>query len=168
MKPDFTGIIGEPVLILRPPVTLADKSAAWEDLSVTTHEINRRWTEGPCAFKSRNTYYLMYSANHFQGENYSLGYATSQRPLGPYRKAANNPILRKNTDRGGVVSGPGHNCITLSPDGTEMLCLYAGRTAATGNRRVLFMDRMEVRNDGELVVHGPTVTPQPVPSAKKS
>jgi beta-xylosidase len=168
VKPDFSGIIGEPVMMLRPPVTLADKSTAWENLSVTTHEVNRRWTEGPTAFKHGDTYYLMYSANHYLGENYSLGYATAKHPLGPYTKAANNPVLRKNTDRGGVVSGPAHNCVTLSPDGTEMMCLYAGRTAATGSERVLLMDRMEIRRDGTLVVHGPTTTPQPVPSARKT
>ena len=33
--------------------------------------------------------------------------------------------------------------------------------------RVLFMDRMEIRKDGTLVVHGPTTTPQPVPSSGK-
>ena len=43
---------------------------------------------------------------------------------------------------------------------------YAGRTAATGDRRVLLMDRMEIRKDGTLIVHGPTTTPQPVPSNK--
>ena len=166
VKPDFSGIIGAPAMMLRPPVTLADKSTAWENLSVTTHEVNRRWTEGPCAFKRGNSYYLMYSANHYLGENYSLGYATAQHPLGPYRKAANNPVLRKDTDRGGVVSGPAHNCVTLSPDGTEMLCLYAGRTKATGDRRVLLMDRMVIRKDGTLVVHGPTTSPQPVPSSR--
>lgn len=166
VKPDFAGVAGQPVMMLRPPATLADKSSAWEDLSVTTHEVNRRWTEGPCAFKHGSTYYLMYSANHYLGENYALGYATAANPLGPYRKASHNPILRKNTDRGGVVSGPAHNCVTWSPDGTEMLCLYAGRTTATGDRRVLLMDRMEIRKDGTLIVRGPTTMPQPVPSTR--
>ncbi len=167
VKPDFTGTIGEPVLVLRPPVRLSDKNAAWENLSVTTKEVNRRWTEGPCSFKHGGLYYLMYSANHYLGENYALGYATAKRPLGPFQKASNNPVLRKNTDRGGTVSGPAHNCVTLSPDGSEMLCLYAGRTAATGSRRVLFLDRMEIRKDGTLLVHGPTMTPQPMPSQKQ-
>lgn len=167
VKPDFTGTIGEPVMALRPPVSLSDKNAAWENLSVTTKEVNRRWTEGPCAFKHNGTYYLMYSANHYLGENYALGYATAKHPLGPYTKAANNPVLKKNTDRGGNVTGPAHNCVTYSPDGSEMLCLYAGRTAATGQRRVLFLDRMEIHKDGTLVVHGPVTTPQPLPSSRK-
>jgi beta-xylosidase len=168
LRPDFSGVIGDPVVILRPPVSLSDKNAAWENLSVTTHEVYRRWTEGPTAFKHNNLYYVMYSANHYLGENYALGYATATHPLGPYQKADNNPVVRRNTDRGGIVSGPAHNCVTTSPDGTEMLCLYAGRTPATGSERVLFMDRMEIHKDGTLEVHGPTTSPQPVPSSTKS
>jgi len=166
VKPDFSGIVGEPAIMLRPPVALGDEATAWENLSVTSGEVNRRWTEGPCAFRHGGRYYLMYSANHYQGENYSLGYATAQHPLGPYRKAANNPVLRKNTDRGGTVSGPGHNCVMLSPDGSEMFCLYAARTVATGPRRVLLMDRVSIAKDGVLTIQGPTTSPQPVPSVR--
>ncbi len=167
LKPDLSGIVGEPAVMLRPPLTLKDKRTHWENLSVTTREVNRRWTEGPCAFRHGGRYYLMYSANHFAGESYAVGYATAKNPLGPYVKADHNPVLVKNTDRGGKVSGPGHNCITWSPDGTEMLCVYAGRTAATGNHRVLFMDRMRIGKDGRLTVDGPTTTPQPAPSNRK-
>src|SRR5690606_18656499 len=65
LKPDFSGVIGEPVLLLRPPVKLDDPQAAWESRSVTAHEVNRRWTEGSLTFKHGNTYYIMYSANFF-------------------------------------------------------------------------------------------------------
>ena len=33
-------------------------------------------------------------------------------PLGPFRKADNNPVLQKNTEQGGIVTGTGHNSIT--------------------------------------------------------
>jgi beta-xylosidase len=163
LKKDFSGVIGEPVLILRPPVKLNDKQAAWESLSVTTGEVNRRWTEGSVTFKKDGVYYIMYSANHFGGEHYAVGYATSRSPLGPFKKAANNPILHKNTDKGGTVSGTGHNSIIYSPDGKEMFCVYHGRTAATGEERVVFIDRMKVEN-GKITIYGPTTTPQKKPS----
>ena len=163
LKSDFSGVIGEPVLILRPPVKLNDKQAAWESLSVTSGEVNRRWTEGSVTFKKDGIYYIMYSANHFGGEHYAVGYATSSSPLGPFKKADNNPILQKNTDKGGVVSGTGHNSIVYSPDGKEMFCVYHGRTAATGSERVVFIDRMEVKN-GKITVFGPTTKPQKKPS----
>jgi len=163
IKHDFSGVIGKPVLLLRPPVSKADKQAEWESRSVTSHEVNRRWTEGSVTFKKGNTYYIMYSANHFGGQYYAVGYATSKSPLGPFKKAANNPVLQKNTAMGGVVTGTGHNSITYSPDKKEMFCIYHGRTAATGDERVVFIDRMNVSN-GKITVNGPTTTPQKVPS----
>ncbi len=164
LKPDFSGVIGEPVLALRPPVSMKDKQADWESRSVTTKEVNRRWTEGSTTFRKGNTYYIMYSANYFGGKNYAVGYATSKNPLGPFQKSADNPVLSKNIDKGGIVTGTGHNSITYSPDGKEMFCVYHGRTTATGDDRVVFIDRMKIEKDGRLVVEGPTTTPQPLPS----
>lgn len=166
LKPDFRGVVGEPVLLLRPPVTMDDKQSAWESRSVTSREVNRRWTEGSVIFKKADTYYMMYSANYFGGKNYAVGYATSKSPLGPFTKAANNPVLQKNTEQGGVVSGTGHNSIAYSPDGKEMFCVYHARTTATGDQRVVFIDRMKILEDGTLIVEGPTTTPQAAPGSK--
>ncbi len=154
MKPDFSGIIGEPVLLLAPPSTMTDKQAEWESRSVTSHEVNRRWTEGSYIFKQDDTYYMMYSANFFGGKNYAVGYATSKNPLGPFIKADNNPVLQKNTDTGGVVTGTGH-CMMFTDNGT-MYCVYHGRTEQTGNDRVVFIDKMAVEPDGQLKIYGPT------------
>lgn len=151
MKPDFSGVVGEPVLLLSPPVEMDLNE--WESRSVTSHEVNRRWTEGSWIFKNKGTYYMMYSANYFGGKNYAVGYATASHPLGPFTKAAENPVLQKN----GKVTGTGHNSITRSPDGKDMLCVYHGRTEATGDERLVFIDKMEILPDGKLVVHGPTL-----------
>ena len=163
IKSDFSGVIGEPVLLLRPPVSLSDKQSEWESRSVTSHEVNRRWTEGSFTFKKGDTYYIMYSANFFGGQHYAVGYATSTSPLGPFKKADNNPVLQKNTDKGGTVTGTGHNSITYSPDGKEMFCVYHARTTKTGDERVVFIDRMEVKG-GKIIIHGPTTIPQRLPS----
>ena len=168
LKPDFSGVIGEPVLQLRPPVSMSDKQAEWESRSVTSKEVNRRWTEGSVTFKKGDTYYMMYSANYFGGKNYAVGYATAKSPLGPYTKAANNPVLQKNVDAGGIVTGTGHNSITYSPDGKEMFCVYHGRTQSTGDQRVVFIDRMKILNDGKLLVEGPNTEPQAMPSGVKN
>lgn len=167
LKPDFSGVIGEPVLLLRPPVKMDDKQAEWESRSVTSKEVNRRWTEGSVAFKKGDTYYMMYSANYFGGKNYAVGYATSKSPLGPFTKAANNPVLQKNVDKGGLVTGTGHNSITYSPDGKEMLCVYHARTSASGDKRVVFIDRMKISKDGMLTVEGPTTAPQAMPGGSR-
>ena len=140
-----------------------DKQAEWESRSVTAHEVARRWTEGSVTFKKDNIYYTMYSANYFGGQHYAVGYATATKPLGPYKKAANNPVLQKNTAVGGPVTGTGHNSITYSPDGKEMFCVYHARTAKTGEQRVVFIDRMKVQG-GKITIYGPTTKPQKVPS----
>ncbi|MCL7987539.1 glycoside hydrolase family 43 protein [Sphingobacterium sp. lm-10] len=153
---DFSRVVGEPVLLLRPPVNMADKQSEWESRSVTSGEVNRRWTEGSYLFKEGQTYYMMYSANYFGGENYAVGYATSTHPLGPFEKSANNPILQKNTQDGGIVTGTGHNSLVKDRTGTTW-CVYHGRTNKTGDQRLAFIDRLLIDDAGNLRVEGPTV-----------
>lgn len=153
LKPDLSGVVGAPVLLLRPPGKMGNLKEDWESRSVTAKEVNRRWTEGSYIFKKGKIYYMMYSANNFDGQNYAIGYATSKSPLGPFKKADDNPVLQRN----GMVTGTGHNSVTYTTDGKQMLCVYHGRTKATGHQRLVFIDRMEVSKDGRLVVHGPTL-----------
>jgi beta-xylosidase len=69
---------------------------------------------------------MMYSANYFGGKHYAVGYATASAPLGPYKKAPNNPVLQKNTAKGGIVTGTGHNSIAYSPDARKCsVCIMA-------------------------------------------
>lgn len=156
LSDDFSRVIGEPVLLLQPPVSKDDEQSEWESRSVTSGEINRRWTEGSYLFKHDDTYYMMYSANYFAGENYAVGYATAKHPLGPFQKSPHNPVLQKNTEQGGVVSGTGHNSILEDKKG-DTWCVYHGRTTKTGDQRVVFMDGLEINKEGRLIVHGPTV-----------
>lgn len=160
IRPDFLDIIGEPILLLRPPVSLNDSQAEWESRSVTLHEINTRWTEGSFIFKEKDTYYIMYSANYFGGKNYAVGYATAKNPLGPFTKADNNPVLQKNTETGGLVTGTGHNMV-LTIAG-KRYCVYHGRTAETGEQRMVFIDPMEILPNGKLVVYGPNTNMQTI------
>lgn len=163
LKPDFSGVIGEPKLLLRPPVSMDNEQAEWESRSVTSHEINRRWTEGSFLFKKDNVYYMMYSANYYAGKNYAVGYATGNSPLGPFTKAENNPVLQKNVAQGGEVTGTGHNMVLFSEDSSKMYCVYHGRTKASGQNRVVFIDEMQIEKDGKLVVNGPSTTEKPLP-----
>lgn len=163
LKSDFSGVVGEPVLLLRPPKTMDDKNAEWESRSVTSKEVNRRWTEGSYTFEYNGTYYMMYSANYFGGKNYAVGYATAKSPLGPYTKAANNPILQKNTESGGEVTGTGHNSLVFLKNPDRIYCVYHARTKASGDQRVVFIDRMQIKKDGTLEVEGPSTTAQPKP-----
>lgn len=147
LKPDFSGIVGEPKVVLRPPLSMDDRQSEWESRSVTAHEMGRRWTEGSFIFKHGDTYYMMYSANFFGGANYAVGYATSSSPTGPFTKADHNPVL----ERGGHVTGTGHNMVLRMADG-RMWCVYHARTDATGHRRLVFIDPLTIDADGRLRV----------------
>ena len=163
LQSDFSGVKGEPELMLRPPEKMDEKNAEWESRSVTSKEVNRRWTEGSYTFKRDGIYYMMYSANFYGGQNYAVGYATSSAPLGPYQKADNNPILEKNINKGGDVTGTGHNSLVFSKDSTEIYVVYHGRTKSTGDERVVFIDRLEILENGKLHIDGPTTTNQTLP-----
>ncbi|WP_143961254.1 glycoside hydrolase family 43 protein [Litoribacter populi] len=156
LKPDFSGVIGEPVMLLRPPLTMDDEQAEWESRSVTSKEVNRRWTEGSFTFKQGEKYYIMYSANHFGGEHYAVGYATGDSALGPFKKASNNPVIEKNTASGGEVTGTGHNSVLFTPNNSHMYAVYHGRTKATGDDRVVFINPMTIDENGNLEVQGPS------------
>lgn len=133
-------------------------SADWE---------GKIWNEAPFVIKDGDNYIMMYSANGFFDPNYSVGYATAKSPFGPWTKYAGNPILVKND----YVSGPGHNCLVESPDGTENFIIYhVHKHGKAGWQRVLAMDRIIISNhDGQVIlsVEGPTYTAQPAPSAAK-
>lgn len=155
---DFTTVVGEPLLLLQPPSVMDDPQTEWESRSVTSGEVNRRWTEGSFAFEHEGRIYMMYSANFFGGQNYAVGYAVGDDPLGPFIKAENNPVLEKNTAQGGDVTGTGHNMMFRSKDGEKMYTVYHGRIKESGDERVVFIDEMRIDGSGVLTVDGPSTS----------
>ena len=107
LDPTLTQVVGEPVLISKP-------DHPWETASE-----DPRWNEGPFVVKRGGRYYLMFSAGFYAGPTYSLGYAVAEKPLGPYIKAKENPLLYSQ----GTLSGPGHNCVVTAADGTDY-CVF--------------------------------------------
>ena len=152
LMPDFSGVIGEPQLLLQPPVHLADPATEWENRSVLAHEAGRRWNEGSFAIRNDSLYYIMYSANFFGSSNYAVGYATGRSPLGPFTKAAENPILQADVAQGGHITGTGHNMAFRSHQG-EWLTVFHGRTLEQPDERVVFISPIEIDPSGRLVIH---------------
>ncbi len=111
MKSDFTGLLEQPRLMLRP-------MQEWENHTIPTHQ--RRWNEGEFVLKHGDTYYMTFSANTF--EDYGVGYATAKHPLGPWTKAPENPILQEIPEKG--IYAPGHNSFVRSKDGKQLYIVY--------------------------------------------
>ena len=151
VKSDFSGIIGEPILISTPEYDWELKSG------------NTLWNEGPVVFKENSTYYLLYSANYYVSQYYSVGYATSDTPLRFFDKTKDSRILSGNGD---TVTGPGHCNILRSPDGSEIYVVYHVHTVPpnTDKGRSLAIDKLIIREDGTLAVDGPSEVRRPVPS----
>ncbi|MCL4401527.1 MAG: glycoside hydrolase family 43 protein [Acidobacteria bacterium] len=153
---DLSKIIGEPVKLLE-----ADQP--WEKINWAHNRCN----EGPTVLKHKGRYYMTYSANNTGAPGYGVGVATASKPLGPWVKYTDNPILASKLDIG--VSSPGHNSITFSPDKKEMFIVYhthadPGKPAGA---RVLNIDRLVFDKADRLKVVGPTRSPQPMPSGAR-
>ncbi|OCA88316.1 glycoside hydrolase [Bacillus sp. FJAT-27225] len=149
MNEELTALTGEPTLLLEP-------DQEWEGLGG-----DYQWNEGPFVLKNNGKYYLMYSSNYYASSEYGVGYAVSDSPTGPFVKAEENPILAKDLDNG--ISGPGHNSVTVGPDGKTLYTVYHTHTypeSPSGDRQ-MNMDRLYFE-DGKLKIDGPTHTEQKI------
>ena len=142
------------------PVKLIEASQPWERVNWAKNRCN----EGATVLKHNGRYYMTYSANHTEFPAYGVGYATAEKPLGPWTKAKENPILASRLELG--ISAPGHNSIVRTPDGREMFIIYHTHAdpQQPSSDRVVNIDRLEFTADGKLCVKGPTRSPQPLPS----
>jgi beta-xylosidase len=144
LSADGRSLAGDSVRLLR-------NDAAWED-----HVI-----EAPQMVRRDGRLYLFYSANAFDRDVYAVGYATCDGPLGPCRKAAENPILKSSP----AAAGPGHTFLVSTPSGQTWLLYHAWPPDSIGSvlpGRQLWLDRVDWV-DGKPVVKGPTADPQPLP-----
>lgn len=78
------------------------------------------YNEGSFVFKRKGVYYLSWSEFDTRDPRYSVAYATSASPLGPYKKAEINPILKQK----GAVKGAGHHSIVQIPGRDEWVIAY--------------------------------------------
>lgn len=76
------------------PETLTEcikAESGWED----TQKVAWPVAEGPTVFKRDEKYFMLYSANDFRNPDYAVGYATSDSPTGPWKKAKDNPFISR-------------------------------------------------------------------------
>lgn len=117
-------------------------------------------TEGPWVLKHQGRYYLLYSASGANTPDYAVGYATADSPLGPFTRAAGNPIVR----RGEGVFGPGHGCAVQDAAGQWWHLYHQKRTDRVEWSRFLALDALWFEADGTLRSRATRGRPQPAPA----
>jgi beta-xylosidase len=78
------------------------------------------YNEGPFVIKRKGIYYLMWSEYDTRDPRYSIAYATSKSPLGPFTKVVNQPVLKGK----GVVKGAGHHSVVNVPGTDKWFIAY--------------------------------------------
>ena len=127
---------------------------------------NGLWNEGPFLLKHEGKYYLTYSANYWGSPNYSVGYATSDSPLGAYTKGENAQVMGiepGNESNWDYFIGTGHAMFLNI--GSQRYFVYHTLMPNTDAYRHVTIDSFGFREDGSLYINGPTLSLQPLPSA---
>ena len=132
-------------------VTLREDTCFFCLKAETPWELVRgRVAEGPFVIKHNGKYYLTYSANDYQSQDYAVGYAVADQPRGPYRKAEENPILRRPSG----CAGAGHHSFFRDKEGKLRIVFHVHNSETRIHpRRVLIgtvhfdADRMRIGDD---------------------
>lgn len=148
---DLSKILGTPAPLLEP-------SQRWELAQRNLNRIN----QASGVFKSGSKYFLTYFANDARTAECAIGYASANRPLGPWSKATDNLLVRTYAERG--VYGPAHGAVFRSLDRSEWFMVYDTLNDPTNHPedRVVNIDRL-VQHTTSLSLNGPTRSPQPLP-----
>jgi beta-xylosidase len=120
-----------------------------------------QFTEGAFVHERNGVYYLSYSHGHWNGPDYSVHYATSSTPVGPW------------TYRGAILSadashqGPGHHAFARNPTTGQWVIAYhrwergPGPGPYEGTRQVA-VDRINYSPDGRILPVTMTNGPPPL------
>ena len=97
------------------------------------------YVEGPFVFKRKDKYYLMWSEGGWTGPDYSVAYAISDSPFGPFTRIGK--ILQQDPQ---IATGAGHHSVVNIPDTDDWYIFYHRRPLGTsdGNHREICIDLM--------------------------
>lgn len=117
--------------------------------------------EGPSLLKKGNTYYLIYSANHYESKDYAVGYATASSPKGPWTKYSGNPILRRDKEAAKSVGlvGTGHGAPFVCADGSYKYIFHAHASERSVGSRTSYISNFNISDKGVISITGETIEP---------
>lgn len=97
------------------------------------------YVEGPFMFIRNGKYYFMWSEGGWTGPDYSVAYAISDSPFGPFKRIGK--ILQQNP---AIATGAGHHSVIHEKGKDAWYIVYHRRpiSETDGNSRVTCIDRM--------------------------
>lgn len=97
------------------------------------------YVEGPFMFIRNGKYYFMWSEGGWTGPDYSVAYAISDSPFGPFKRIGK--ILHQNP---AIATGAGHHSVIHEKEKDAWYIVYHRRPIGEtdGNSRVTCIDRM--------------------------
>ena len=103
------------------------------------------YVEGPFMLKRGGKYYFMWSEGGWGGPDYSVAYAISDSPFGPFNRVGK--ILQQDPK---IATGAGHHSVIKVPGRDEYYIVYHRRPLGETDRnaRVTCIDRLEFDAQG--------------------
>ncbi len=97
------------------------------------------YVEGPFMFHRNGKYYFMWSEGGWTGPDYSVAYAISDTPFGPFQRIGK--ILQQDAR---IATGAGHHSVIQIPGKDEWYIVYHRRplTETDGNSREVCIEHM--------------------------
>lgn len=102
--------------------------------------------EGPFVVKRKGQYYLTYSANSYESTNYGIGFATTDRIGGEWKKYEGNPVLQQ--PRG--LLGVGHHSFFRDRHGRDRIAFHSHNGEGKIHPRVIHISRWKIDRKGIL------------------
>jgi beta-xylosidase len=145
LNDDLVSVAGQPRIVVR-------ASCPWQIYERNRDYKGKLWeawhcVEGPFVLFHEGRYYCLYSGGAWYTENYGLGFAVADNPLGPWRDefAHHGPTVLKGIP--GHVLGPGHNSVVMGPDDQTLFVVYHAWDQDRSARRMC-IDPLRWTKDG--------------------
>jgi len=120
----------------------------FEDGTVYKEITPKNYVEGPFMLKRNGKYYFMWSEGGWGGPDYSVAYAISDSPFGPFERVGK--ILQADPE---VATGAGHHSVIKGKGKDEYYIIYHRRPLGDTGRdhRVTCIDKLTFDKDGKIV-----------------
>lgn len=117
----------------------------FDDGTIYKEVTPENYTEGPFMMKRNGKYYFMWSEGGWGGPDYSVAYAISDSPFGPFKRVGK--ILQQDP---AIATGAGHHSVVKGAGKDEWYIIYHRRPLkeTSINSRATCIDRMYFDKDG--------------------